>query len=915
MANSFFETSNGGTLPAAGDVVVGLDLNNDGIDDIVYGGGDVSVVYGRAGGFDPAIDLANLDPTTGFTLLGDEGLEFGYVIAKAENLLRDGNDALLIGARQAGTVSVVFAGQTEATFTVTGLPEDADGMSLAGIGDFNGDGIGDFAIGAPDANTGDGAVYVIYGQTGLSGTTLDVNSLLAADGFVINGFGENDFAGTSIAGGFDVDNDGISDLLIGAPGYDAGIGGIEAGAVYILHGSTTIPSGDGTALAFDNAVFETTSYFGFGGSELGRVVSMGEDVNGDGIADIIVTAPLEGDPVSGVAYVVFGGGTPPATLDDLDGTNGFKISDTSVVSAQMLGDVSGDGIGDIGIVSNTGDIFIVFGTDTRGADEITGTTDDVPFVVDLDTLNGTNGIALTGLFPAGASITLAPLGDVNSDASGPISDIGIFATVAGAASQSYTILGGAANFATLDEADGSIDNKIDFAALPADTEVAFVPDDTTITVTGATTGAITENDPGVNGAIIVRSSNPTAQPAPSFIAGTLAGLYGDFTLVADGGDWEWQYVPNDLNYLNAGEVITDTVTFVADNNQTRREVTVTITGVDDLAVLSFAVDGGGTPTEDTGQFSGLITLTDPDFGANPILVATTIKGTYGIITVNTDGSFTYVLTDATLQSRLGDGGGVTDTIALTVTDGDLPSTTYDIDIVLAGVDEDFVPTYSDDPNVIDRIFTSFGNDVINAMAGDDEINAGGGSDTVNAGAGDDTVFDPLGNDIVDGGDGNDNIRLLSGNNDVNGNTGADKIVTGFGYDVIDGGAGNDVIAADEGSVFTFGNNEITGGDDDDIMMGGKGVDEFIFDIDDGNDTIGAFDHTQATLNGTLDGYDVNITGAAFHVGVDKIVLQGAGAGSLTFNYDETTRDTTVNWGNTEIIVIDVELTASDFIFV
>jgi VCBS repeat-containing protein len=912
MANGFFETTNGGTLSTAGESIVGLDLNDDGRDDAVFAGGDVTVVYGDAGGFDASVDLAALTSTAGFTLTGPaHGDEFGYVVAKAENLLNDGKDALLIGARSSGEVSVVFAGETSVEFTVTGLPIAADGMSLAGLGDFNGDGIGDFAIGAPDANFGAGAVYVIYGNDKLAGTTLDVGTLVGTNGLVINGFNQNDLAGTSIAGGFDFDGDGANDLLIGAPGFDNDIGGSEAGAAYIVYGTTTVPVEPPAAQSIATTTdYRTAAFVGLSdGDELGRAVGAGQDINGDTFDDIIIGAPLS-DP-AGTTYVVFGSDESPPAIADINGSNGFAISGVKVASVEMLGDVSGDGIGDLGIVSTTGDVFIVCGGAAVGTD---GT-------VDVKMLDGVNGVQLIGLFEdTPSSVSIAALGDVNSDPSGAIGDIGILATYPdGTPTASFTVLGGTANFTALDAADSDSDGKIDFAALPDD--VPFVETNPTIFLFGDVTKVINEDTARVGGDIGILD---TAGNDPSFASKTGKGsVYGGFSVNATGSQWTYAVNTDQanldfLNGLDAGDVIFDSGTFLADNGITEREITITINGVNDPAVLTFAVDGGLIPTEDNGQFSGLITLTDPDEDANPVPLAGSITGNYGIITVAADGRFTYVLTDASLQESLGDDDFVTDIIALTVEDGVLGSTTYNIVFVIAGAAEGITVNFSDDSMLPDTIYGSFGNDVINALAGDDFINAGGGSDVVDAGVGNDTVVDPLGDDKVTGGEGDDYIWLLSGDNTVDAGIGNDKIVTGFGYDTIDAGAGNDVIAADDGAIFTFGNNRITGGDNDDYMMGGRGIDVFVFaSTHDGRDTIGAFDPDAVTA--TTNGYTVLSTGASFQVGVDKIELQGfdLNQGNVMdkVTYDPNSLESVFNSGNTTITLINVEITETDFIFV
>lgn len=870
MTSSFFQITGGGGAAGAGGSVIGLDLGSpngglaDGISDYVVATGDVTVVYGSQGGFDPSVDLSAITGQTGFTIPApNESAEFGYVLAAANDLIVNDTDALLIGARFAGTVSVVLAGDTDISFTVTGLPTAANDMSLAGLGDLNGDGFGDFAIGSPDAEFGEGAVYVIYGNADLGGsiTEIDATLLDGNNGFVINGFGQNDLAGTSIAGGFDFDGDGTNDLLIGAPGTDtAEAGGDQAGAAYIIYGKTNTETPFAATEAITSANLDIDTFTGLAQFDaLGTSVSVGASVNGDAIDDIIITAP-EADGNASAAYVVFGGAAPNTDLATLGDPNadGFTITGVDGASAAMLGDVTGDGIGDIGVVATNGDVYIVYGQAGGFGD-----------TVDVTTLSsGGGGLQLTGLFGAATptSVTVTSLGDVNADTGGSISDIGIVATFADAPTASLTVLGGLANFAALDAADnvgGATDGVIDFAEVG---EVDFVPNDNTVIFTGNGVVTVDEDTPNVTDEAI---GITVSGVAGRFNTTVSSGLFGGFSVSANGLSWSYavtdQVNLDDLNALGAGESVFDTATFVAANGS-QREVTVIINGVDDIATVEIAFD---TPnqTEDDGQITGSVTLNDPDTIDTPTLAGATGTGTFGNITVDQDGSFTYVITDASLQSRTV-GDDAQEVITVTGDDG----RSYDIVINIESVAEGIVRNFSDDANNPDTIFTSFGDDIINALAGDDFINAGAGNDTVDGGAGNDTIVDVLGDDDVTGGIGDDDILLISGDNIVDAGVGNDKIVTGFGFDTIDAGDGNDVIAADEGAIFTFGNNTITGGTGDDYMMGGAGADVFVFNDGDGQDTIGSFNPDNVTRSN--DGFNVTSTGISFQIGVDKVDLSG-----------------------------------------
>src|SRR5690606_32671285 len=99
---------------------------------------------------------------------------------------------------------------------------DLSGRSVAGIGDINGDGVEDLAIGAPYADpfgSSSGEVYVIFGNAS-SGTghvgdpldgagDLDLSSLDGSNGFVVSGVGSSQLTGFAVAGVGDINGDGL----------------------------------------------------------------------------------------------------------------------------------------------------------------------------------------------------------------------------------------------------------------------------------------------------------------------------------------------------------------------------------------------------------------------------------------------------------------------------------------------------------------------------------------------------------------------------------------------------------------------------------------------------------------------------------------------------------------------------------
>jgi hypothetical protein len=149
-----------------------------------------------------------------------------------------------------------------------------------------------------------------------------------------------------------VNGDGFADVIIGGPG--ASPNGGASGAVFVLYGKASgfqseqfwnIAGNDGVRIDGEAA-----------GDNAGVWVSSA-DINGDGIADILIGADRAhpNGANSGANYVVFGkssgfGGDLP--LSSLDGTNGFQINgetagDFSGYSISSAGDVNGDGFGDI----------------------------------------------------------------------------------------------------------------------------------------------------------------------------------------------------------------------------------------------------------------------------------------------------------------------------------------------------------------------------------------------------------------------------------------------------------------------------------------------------------------------------------------------------------------------------------------
>ncbi len=422
------------------------DVNGDGLADVGVGTTDgstgsvaeVYVVFGTSS--NASIDLDALGDG-GFMITGGGDPSFGISIGGAGDVDGDGLADIIVGSPDAGAgelgaATVIFGkadtSSVDATapggagFRIEGTGTNGHlGWSVAGAGDMNLDGLDDVIVGAPDADSGAGRVFVVFGKNDTDTVSEDDLAAGTGGGFMVSGGVSLDQMGYSVAGVRDCDGDGRPDVMFGATGAESGKLN-ASGRAYVVLGKASSTAVTVADLEADSGgfVLEGEADFDFAGWSVGGA----GDVDGDGLADLLVGAQ-GADFAAGTAgrtYVIYGRAAPVSrSLADVAtglGGDGFVLDGegflhTAGWSVHGSGDTNGDGFADLTLgapraVSSSGWGYVAYGGNYTGRAVLAATSDDdvLTGTAEAETLVGGRG-ADEIVTMGGADVVLGGAGD------------------------------------------------------------------------------------------------------------------------------------------------------------------------------------------------------------------------------------------------------------------------------------------------------------------------------------------------------------------------------------------------------------------------------------------------------------------------------------------------------------------------
>jgi Ca2+-binding RTX toxin-like protein len=868
------------------------DLDGDGVNDVAVGASrdgegysDLGAVHvlllNSDGSLKQTVEINSSTPN-GPVLSNNDG--FGSSVASLGDLDGDGVNDLAVGAAYAdngaGVVHILLLnsdGSVKQTVEISSAtangpslqPGNAFGSSLTSLGDLDGDGVNDLAVGAYSDGDyyGGGARSSVFllslNADGSVKRTVEINSS------TLNGPTEYDFGlGRSLTSVGDLDGDGVMDIAAGAPYSDGG--GNSEGAVLLL-----LLNSDGSvkqkaeinSSTLNGPAISTGHFFG------STLASVG-DLDGDGVNDLAVGSlngnGSAGETDSGAIHILLlnaDASVKQAIKLDSSTTGGqLNVSDYFHASLTSLGDLDGDGVNELalgapggtqsyspesGFVDGGGNLHVLFlepvdvisPTVAVSLDDTSlsaGETATVTFtfseeVVDFtaDDVAVENGV-LTGLAitadPLVYSATFTPTADVEA-ATNVISVGTNYSDAAGNAglagvSANYSIDTLAPTVVITPDGTSTSESSIVFTFQFSEAVSGFEAVD--VSITNGSAGTFTSVDadtftlevtPSAGGEVTVSVANGAAQDA----VGNNSAAASAMVNVA---------VPVDVTLPGAGiyEVLRDGADLVV-RAQGGAELSRDVAA--DVSVLRITGAAGddvvtvldsGTPVDTRLAFTG--NDGNDRFDASLATGAVNLTGSGGddvLIGGSADDTLNGGSGKDELVGNAGDdlvqgNGGTGDT--LDGGDGN--------DTLNGGSGNDLIrETFTGDVVLTNATMTGRGTDTV-ISAERAELTGGGEAQTIDvstfftSGLTSVTLDGAGGNDTLLGSDGSDVLVGSGGSDRIEGNSGHDRIIGGSGADTLIGGDGDDFIKGLGGS-----GDRLSGGDGNDTLNGGRGVDRVI----------------------------------------------------------------------------------------
>lgn len=395
------------------------DINGDGLADVAFRTSrgtnneprDAFVVFGSRTLVPPNVE--DLDGRTGFRLTGFPSPV--NTISAAGDFNGDEIDDFIVGANY-----ILFGSKDPFPRSIdvtqlngaNGIRLDVEsGFTATGAGDTNGDGLDDIVVGSTgEIHEQDGEFYVIYGRRQTTGR-IDVESLDGSDGYRVT-FDRPGNYGESVRGLGDVNGDGLQDIGFGSYWVTHPF----VASAHILYGSTTRSSqinlssldvSDGFTVTVPYSYEEGDIYAQPGNVPI-SVASAG-DMNADGIDDLIIGSPNLNDQdhyQSGTAYVVFGSRERPELV--IDGES-LKQGEGIIIRGHQHGGRLGSRAGFAGDLNGDAVADIMIGSRFHSY-VIHGSDQDLPAEIQVADLDSLQGFTIRGTWSS------APVSDFNGDA-------------------------------------------------------------------------------------------------------------------------------------------------------------------------------------------------------------------------------------------------------------------------------------------------------------------------------------------------------------------------------------------------------------------------------------------------------------------------------------------------------------------